>query len=194
MMLILFLMVRGASNLVNRYQSTLIQNVVEAKRLAAQNDRLRRLADDARLEAAVSNENLLARIGQDLHDGPIQLVSLLMLKVTDPTATKLSWTGVNSALDPTIEPLTRRILAELRNISTGLVLPELEGLTPSEVIQLAVQNHEEATGTKVSQPNWRSARRPRAASNHVPVPDRPGRTEQRLSSWKIDWATRRGLG
>ena len=35
-----------------------------------------------------SNENLLARIGQDLHDGPIQLVSLLMLKVTDPTATK----------------------------------------------------------------------------------------------------------
>ena len=49
MMLILFLMVRGASNLVNRYQSTLIQNVVEAEDLAAQNDRLRRLADDARL-------------------------------------------------------------------------------------------------------------------------------------------------
>ena len=150
MMLILFLMVRGASNLVNRYQSTLIQNMVEAKHLAAQNDRLRRLADDARLEAAVSNENLLARIGQDLHDGPIQLVSLLMLKVTDPTATKLSETGRSCAHDPTIEPLTRRILAELRNISTGLVLPELEGLTPSEVIQLAVQNHEEATGTKVS--------------------------------------------
>ncbi|KRR18484.1 hypothetical protein CQ13_34955 [Bradyrhizobium retamae] len=145
MMLILFLMVRGASNLVNGYQSTLIQNVVEAKYLAAQNDRLRRLADDARLEAADSNENLLARIGQDLHDGPIQLVSLLMLKVTDPTATR-----GGSAHDPAIEPLTRRILTELRNISTGLVLPELEGLTPNETIRLAVQNHEEATGTTVS--------------------------------------------
>jgi signal transduction histidine kinase len=150
MMLILFFMVRGASNLVNGYQSTLIQNVVEAKYLAAQNDRLRRLADDARLEAADSNENLLARIGQDLHDGPIQLVSLLMLKVTDPTATKQLESGRDSAHDPAIEPLTRRILTELRNISTGLVLPELEGLTPNEIIRLAVQNHEEATGTMVS--------------------------------------------
>ena len=150
MMLILFFMVRGASNLVNEYQSTLIQNVVEAKYLAAQNDRLRRLADDARLEAANSNENLLARIGQDLHDGPIQLVSLLMLKVTDPTAMKQPETGSVSAHDPTIEPLTRRILTELRDISTGLVLPELEGLTPNEIIRLAAQNHEEATGTTVS--------------------------------------------
>ena len=78
--------------------------MVEAKYLAAQNDRLRRLADDARLEAANSNENLLARIGQDLHDGPIQLVSLLMLKVTDPTATKQPESGSGSAPDPTIEP------------------------------------------------------------------------------------------
>ena len=106
MMLILFLMVRRASNLVNGYQSTLMQNVVEAKNLAAQNDRLRRLADDARLEAANSNENLLARIGQDLHDGPIQLVSLLMLKLTDPTATKQAETGSGGSHDPTIEPLT----------------------------------------------------------------------------------------
>ncbi len=149
MMLILFLMVRSASNLVNSYQSTLLQNVVEARYLAAQNDRLRRVADDARLEAADSNENLLARIGQDLHDGPIQLVSLLMLKITDPAATKRPETS-NSVHDPTVEPLTRRILTELRNISTGLVLPELEGLTPNDIIRLAVQNHEEATGTTVS--------------------------------------------
>jgi signal transduction histidine kinase len=149
MMLILFLMVRGASKLVTGYQSTLIQNVIEAKHLAAQNDRLRRMADDARLEAADSNERLLARIGQDLHDGPIQLVSLLMLKVTDPAAIKQPKAGSGSAHDPTIEPLTGRILTELRNISTGLVLPELEGLTPDEIIRLAVRNHEEATGTTV---------------------------------------------
>lgn len=149
MMLILFLMVRGASKLVDRYQSTLIQNVIQANYLAEQNDRLRRLADDARLEAADSNENLLARIGQDLHDGPIQLVSLLMLKVTDPTATKPAETGRSIAFDSTIEPLTKRLLNELRNISTGLVLPELEALTPNEIVRLAVQNHEETTGTTV---------------------------------------------
>jgi signal transduction histidine kinase len=147
MMLILFLMVRRATNLVRDQQATLMQKVVEAKSLAAQNDRLRRLADDARVEAANSNENLLVRIGQDLHDGPIQLVSLLMLKLTDPMARKRSDTGCS---DPAIENLTSRILTELRDISTGLVLPQLEGLTPNEILLLAVQNHEEATGTKVS--------------------------------------------
>ena len=48
MMLILFLIVRRATSLVRDYQTTLMQNVVEAKNLAAQNDRLRRVADDAR--------------------------------------------------------------------------------------------------------------------------------------------------
>ena len=150
MMLILFLMVRRATNLVRVQRTTLMQKVVEAKSLAAQNDRLRRVADDARLEAANSNENLLVRIGQDLHDGPIQLVSLLMLKLTDPTARKRSDTGCSGPYDPAIENLTTRILTELRDISTGLVLPQLEGLTPNEILLLAVQNHEEATGTKVS--------------------------------------------
>ena len=151
MMLILFLMVRRATNLVRDYQTSLMQNVVEAKNLAVQNDRLRRVADDARLEAANSNENLLARIGQDLHDGPIQLVSLLMLKLTAPKAEKLVEAGSSGPLhDPAIETLTTRILAELRSISTGLVLPHLEALTPNEILLLAVQNHEDATGTKVS--------------------------------------------
>jgi signal transduction histidine kinase len=150
MMLILFLMVRRATNLVKDHQTTLMQKVIEAKSLAAQNDRWRRMADDARLEAANSNENLLVRIGQDLHDGPIQLVSLLMLKLTDPTARKQPETGCGGPYDPAIENLTTRILTELRDISTGLVLPQLEGLTPNQILLLAVQNHEEATGTKVS--------------------------------------------
>lgn len=149
MMLILFFMVRRASNLVNEYQSSLMQNVVEATNLAAQNDRLRRLADKARLEAASSNEDLLARIGQDLHDGPIQLVSLLMLKLTDPTASRPATAASSRTYDPAMETLTQRILTELRNISAGLVLPELEGLTPKEILHLAVRNHEETTGTSV---------------------------------------------
>ena len=150
MMLILFLMVRRAANLIRSYQTSLMRNVVEAKTLAAQNDRLRRAADDARIEAANSNENLLARIGQDLHDGPIQLVSLLMLKLTEPVSRKRNKTGRDGPRDFGTQALTSRILAELRDISTGLVLPQLEGLTPNEVLRLAVQNHEDATGTKVS--------------------------------------------
>jgi signal transduction histidine kinase len=141
MMLILFLMVRRAADLVRSYQASLLRNVMEATRL-------RRMADDARLEAATSNENLLARIGQDLHDGPIQLVSLLMLKLTESTGkTPVETRCDGSHSGP--QALTARLLAELRSISTGLVLPELEGLTANEALRLAVRRHEDATGTKV---------------------------------------------
>ena len=191
MMLILFLMVRRAANLVSTYQASLRRNVVEATSLAAQNDRLRRVADDARLEAANSNENLLARIGQDLHDGPIQLVSLLMLKLTDPSSHQQAASGSHGS---GAQALTSRILAELRDISTGLVLPQLEGLTPNEILRLAVQNHEDATGTKVSSQIGDLPDRSRAAADDMPVQDRAGRTEQRFSSWEGDRTARRGLG
>jgi signal transduction histidine kinase len=149
MMLILFLIVRRASNLVASHQASLIRKMTEAKNLATQNERLRRLADDARLEAANSNENLLARIGQDLHDGPIQLVSLLMLKLTEPDGKKPAGARCSGRHDPSAQILTTRILTELRDISTGLVLPQLEELTASEVLRLAVRNHEDMTATKV---------------------------------------------
>src|ERR1700752_4711308 len=151
MMLILFLLVRRASNLVNHSQESLKGKMIEATALAAQNDRLRRAADDARLEAANSNEKLLGRIGQDLHDGPIQLVSLLMLKLTQPTG-KMPTETERSGADDTgaAVALTERLLAELRSISTGLVLPQLEGLTANEILALAVRQHEDATGTKVN--------------------------------------------
>ena len=53
------------------------------QRMAIQNDELRAFADATRLDANEANEVLIGRIGQDLHDGPIQLVSLLMLRLTE---------------------------------------------------------------------------------------------------------------
>lgn len=150
MMLILFLMVRRAANLVTSHQASLVQKVIEAENLATQNDKLRRMADDARLEAASSNENLLARIGQDLHDGPIQLVSLLMLKLTEPIDKEPVGIGSSDPRDTSAQVLTARILSELRDISTGLVLPQLDGLTTNEMLWLAVRQYEDATGTEVS--------------------------------------------
>jgi signal transduction histidine kinase len=149
MMLILFLIVRRASNLVTSHRTSLIRKMTEAKNLATQNDGLRRMADGARLEAANSNENLLARIGQDLHDGPIQLVSLLILKLTEPDGKRPDGTRCGGRDDASVQVLTTRILTELRDISTGLVLPQLEGLTADEILRLAVRNHEDMTATNV---------------------------------------------
>jgi signal transduction histidine kinase len=40
-------------------------------------------------------------------------------------------------------------LSELRDISAGLILPQLEGLSAEETLWLAVKQHEDATGTTV---------------------------------------------
>lgn len=149
MMLILFFMVRRAANLVTTHEASLVQKIIEAEALAEQNDKLRKMADDARLESASSNENLLGRIGQDLHDGPIQLVSLLMLKLTEATNSQPEKARFSDSRDPSVQELTARILTELRNISTGLVLPHLEGLTANETVWVAVRQHEDVTGTQV---------------------------------------------
>src|SRR3954449_12020453 len=52
--------------------------------LAAQIRTLENEVDAVRLEAVQSNEHLLSSIGQDLHDGPIQLLGVLALKLNEP--------------------------------------------------------------------------------------------------------------
>ncbi|WP_424630080.1 sensor histidine kinase [Bradyrhizobium sp. SYSU BS000235] len=155
MMALLFLMVRQANRVVIRHRTLLTRKIAETEALAIQNDRLRQQAEDAKIESARSNEILLEQIGQDLHDGPIQLLSLLMLKVTDTVEA-----DANEVIDndrPTghrpgsgVHQLASTILTELREISEGLVLPQLEGLTLADAVLLAVRTHEHVTGTAVT--------------------------------------------
>ena len=50
-----------------------------------------------------------------------------------------------------VEDALKDALEEIRNISGGLVLPELDGLTLTEVLAKATKTHEMRTGTKVEQ-------------------------------------------
>ena len=81
---LLYLMVRRASDLIERQRKLLARRLTAARALASQNGLLRRAADEARMEASRSNEVLLNRIGADIHDGPVQMLSLLLLKSSDP--------------------------------------------------------------------------------------------------------------
>lgn len=146
MMFLLFFITLRANSVISRNKAALTQKMHEAQELASINDRLRLSADEARLEAGHSNERLLAQIGQDLHDGPIQLLSLLMIKLTEPPPVA-DPSREGGSTDP--RTLTARILKEIRDISTGLVLPDLEGLKTEAIIDLAAREHEYLTDTKV---------------------------------------------
>jgi len=151
MMLVLYVIASRASRSAEQHRESLRRKVEETQLLANQNDRLRQSAEHARLEAVRSNENLLQHIGQDLHDGPIQILSLLILRLSDPSEKQ---TTIPKGVKPrselqTPQDLAVRTLKELRDISNGLVLPELENLTATEALWLAVRSHEFSSGTTV---------------------------------------------
>lgn len=108
------------------------------QRASTENRRLRQEADSARIAAGEANERLLNSVGAELHDGPIQVVSLLILA-----------SGNDRVLPASKETLLSRVLSDLRNISSGLILPEIQDLTLEQTLRLAIQRHHSLTGSEV---------------------------------------------
>ena len=147
MLAVLYGIVRRGSETIATQRAELDHRVTEAQKMAIQNDELRALAEATRLDANEANEALIGRIGQDLHDGPIQLVSLLMLRLTE-FGPKASEEKRNKAV-VAVRALAQDIISELRTLSSGLVLPEIGNLGLRETIELAVNRHQNLTGTTV---------------------------------------------
>lgn len=149
---LLHLLVRRGSKRIEAQDLQLRIQLQEANELAAQNARLRRSADKARVDSTRTNETLLGRIGSDLHDGPVQLLSLLILKLgarSGAFAGRDITPDERADSDREIIALAEEIMNEIRTVSAGLSLPELEHLSLSEVVNLAVSRHENLTGTSV---------------------------------------------
>lgn len=147
MLTVLYGIVRRGSRIISTQRTALDHQLSSAKKWAEQNAELRAVAEKTRLNANEANEQLIGRIGQDLHDGPVQLLSLLMLRLSQlgPKASEEKRARAVSA----IQTLTENVIQELRTLSTGLVLPEIATLSPTEAIELAIYRHENQTGTQV---------------------------------------------
>lgn len=150
---ILYLIVRRGAFTIARQRAQLSERYLQARDLAEQNASLRVIADRSRLQASEANEQFLARIGSDIHDGPIQSLALSTLRLS--AALRALKKGNAEAPSPgdQIEnavQITQDALAELRNISTGLSLPELIGLDLGSTVGLAVQRHQQLTGDSVT--------------------------------------------
>ena len=106
------------------------------------NDELRQSMKNASRRAVELNEQFLRRTGADLHDGPAQLIGYAMLRLNKMSEKKEAkelgheFHGIREALETSLE--------EIRGISSGLVLPELEAMTLEECINKVVAVH----GTK----------------------------------------------
>lgn len=146
MYLLLALFVRRASDTIEHQQTELSAQMVE---LRAMHERVRRAA--ARTTAL--NERFLRRVSADLHDGPVQELALALFRVDDLTAEAPA--GEPNSCEhekalPVIGDHLRHAIDEVRVISSGLGVPELEKLTLEETLRRAVRAHERRTKTRVA--------------------------------------------
>ena len=154
MLAVQFLIVRAGSRTIDLQRLTLEEKIAHLQTLLDENRELRLRATQANGRVAEMNDRFLRRIGADLHDGPVQNLGVAMLRVDSlesvlADADRFSFEEAREDVDVLRDTLFDAV-QDLRNISAGLVLPELESLSPTDVLEAAAQRHERRTGTKVA--------------------------------------------
>ena len=141
--LLLVGIVRSGSLLIDRQQNALKQQLAETQRVSDQNSRLKDNIAAAAQRSTAQADRVMQRIGQDLHDGVAQHLSLASLRFeeAEPKKQKTAET-VRQALDAA--------MTELRAISRGLALPDLNDLSLNQTIDRAIQDHQNAYNATVS--------------------------------------------
>lgn len=137
----LFLIVRQGSATIATQQVALATRIDDLTRLLAENAELRQRAEQASQRASESNEFFLRRLGADLHDGPAQLVSLALLKLSDSPAPAQGGADARTVL--------AKALTELRQMAAGLIIPEVQQMTLDAVLREAAARHVALSGRRV---------------------------------------------
>lgn len=149
MLVLLFFIVRRGDRIIERQQVTLRRQMQEQQQLYRQNASLQGKISLANQEFSTINELTHRRLGADLHDGPAQLLTLILLRLDELAELREQGSTDSDALE-TIRSAAQESLQEIRNISRGLALPEINDLSLEEELQLVVQRHEQRTDSKVS--------------------------------------------
>ena len=148
--------VRRASDTIRHQQTELSNQVTQLQALLAQNKELHERVRRAARRTTALNERFLRRISAELHDGPAQDLGLALLRLdqlsphAEPTPRgRMPEPGGQSDFH-VVQSSLHHALQEIRAISAGMGLPELENLTLAETVLRAVRAHERRTGTPVT--------------------------------------------
>jgi len=104
---------------------------------------------DARRASLETSERFLHRVGADLHDGPAQLIGLALLRL-DTLRPLLAAEHSKPEEFGKIRTVLQDCLREIRHLSAGLAPPHLDNLPLRKVLELAVRQHEQRTGSAVN--------------------------------------------
>ncbi|WP_274426882.1 sensor histidine kinase [Chelativorans sp. YIM 93263] len=144
----LFGIVYRANRTIQEQRRDLHAKIRHVRTVSEQNRTLKERAQRASSRLAELNAKYLRSVGAELHDGPTQLMGLAALKVGHIRRARSpeERQGNLDALEFTIA----EAINDIRTISKGLMLPEIENLPLCEVVGLAVASHKKRTDTDVS--------------------------------------------
>jgi len=142
--------VRQGGRTIGEQKLALTQRVDELSALLDENDELHGRISEANRRSIETNDRILRRISAELHDGPVQLIALALLRL-EGVRPEQDTEDRNEADNDfnAIEAALRDALKEIRGLSSGLSLPKLEGASVAEAIDFAVRNHERRSRTRV---------------------------------------------
>lgn len=144
--LLLFGIVQAGGRTIRDQQIALQKQLDETRKMAKQNLALRKKAVSASSRATAQTERTIRRIGFDLHDGPAQYLSLAALRLDGAIPQQ----GKDSRDAKDVRNSLEKALTEIRAISRGLALPDLDELDLNVLVKRALRDHEKQTEMEVS--------------------------------------------
>lgn len=130
--LALYGIVLAGDRLIRAQAKELEDRVRQSEAMAQVNRDLRARALEASARAAAQTDRFLRRLGSDLHDGPAQYLALAALRLD---------AAIGARHPAEAEEIRRAIdtaLAEIRTLSRGLVIPDIDKLDLDEILRRAV--------------------------------------------------------
>jgi len=147
--LALYYTFRRGIKTIEQQEERLNHQISRLSNLLLLNKNMQKSMKTASARAVELNEQFLRRVGADLHDGPAQMIGFAVLRlnqVSKQEGAKLfghEFHAVREALDESLE--------EIRGISSGLVLPELESMSLEECLRKVVTLHGAKSKAEVTQ-------------------------------------------
>ena len=139
---------KKGSDTIKGQELKLNQQISRLSNLLAINKSMQQSMKSASRRAVEMNEQFLRRVGSDLHDGPAQSIGYAVLRL-DQASKREELESVSHEYHVVKEALSDS-LEEIRGISSGLVLPELEEMTLLECLKKVVSRQKNKSDMQVT--------------------------------------------
>jgi signal transduction histidine kinase len=146
----LFAIVYRGSTTIERQRALLKERLREQTWLRHSHSTLEARMRTALSETARIDEQVQRRLGVELHDGPVQLVSFVLLRLDEMRSAPTDPHGSSETLED-IRASASQALKDIRSIASGLILPGVDDASdPHEVVRTIIDAHESRTGSQVT--------------------------------------------